>query len=401
MKDISLTQLVRDVKRTQKKTLVNVQKKALSLLTVERILKSNFLTYEENLAVAKFLHHRGKSFKLNENTIALVQKEMLQEDFWSSISTGTKNALSSGWDSIKKVWSNFKVFVQSFIDQMKAGFDKLLKWMLDRISKSLAWIDKVSTTISTQPVKAKEVLKKVGETLHAEKAEDLHANLRSDTSHFLEAGSYLYNFINSKIINGELWSKSVLNAQENSASDESTINEVFTDKEVLSSLYSLNESGLAHPEDLLVKHPSLNKVVKICLLSMKYSFGIFTTLVGYIVKEASKKFFTIISYMSKKTGGPGVYEFAILSLFCSELFEIAGHHIQEIHHGLDAILNAAIGSIKAFFPLAVGHIEIAEVIIRLVATFFYFYAVAVSIVNVLVPAIKGALPEVFNRKASV
>jgi hypothetical protein len=397
MKDINLKKLVTEVKKAQKKTLNATYKKVMSHLTLEQILKSNFLSEAENTAIRNFFIYRGRGIVLNERTISSVQKEIMNEDFWSSISTATKNALSSGWDSIKKIWGNFKVFVQAFIDQIKKGFDKMLKWILDKVAKSLDWLNKLSTTISTQPEKAKEALKKTASKLHAEKAEDLHASLKSDTQHFTEAGSHLYSYITDNIIGGKLWGDSVLKGE---SGNKAELNEVFTDTAVIASLYSLNESGLTHPEDLLVKHPMLNKVVKVCLTALKYSFGILNTIILQIVKMASKKFFTIISFMSKKTGGPGIYEFAVLSVFCAELFEIAGHHINEIHSGLESILNSIIGMVKAFFPMAIGHIEIAEALIHIIATFFYFYAVGVSIVNVLIPSLKSALPEVFLKKST-
>lgn len=358
-----LEDIQRDLKTAQKRAIKNTESKVLSQLQLERIFKSGILSELEVKVLREYIEHRGSTFLINENTIKMVDSEFLKEgviDWLKQKGQQAADALKSGWNTVKGLWSNFKDFVAGLVQQIKSAFQKAYDFAKKKLMQLAGWIKDL-------PSKGADVLNKLDDNTKKALASEFK-NLGSCTSHL--------NQVVQKFINGDQWEGNVLNGKG------SVSENIFEDIKVLSALKSLKEGGAVHPEDVLKKYPVLHKVVKYAIEILKWTFNLPFKLVQTVIEKVTKGILEGVGFLSSKTGGPGPFIFAALGTLLAEGAEIVGHNMETVHHGVEGLLEATTSLIKASFAWAGPVAEIFATTVHVVMTFTYYYAIAVLVLNI-------------------
>ena len=358
-----LEDIQRDLKTAQKRAIKNTESKVLSQLQLERIFKSGILSELEVKVLREYIEYRGSTFLINENTIKMVDSEFLKEgviDWLKQKGQQAADALKSGWNTVKGLWSNFKDFVAGLVQQIKSAFQKAYDLAKKKLMQIAGWIKDL-------PSKGAEILNKLDDSTKKALASEFK-NLSSCPSHI--------NQVIQKFINGDQWEGNVLNGKGNVSEN------IFEDIKVLSALRSLKEGGAVHPEDVLKKYPVLHKVVKYAIEILKWTFNLPFKLVQTVIEKVTKGILEGVGFLSSKTGGPGPFIFAALGTLLAEGAEIIGHNTDVIHHGVEALLEATTTLVKTSFAWAGPVAEIFASTVHVVGTFTYYYAIAVLVLNV-------------------
>ena len=358
-----LEDIQRDLKTAQKRAIKNTESKVLSQLQLERIFKSGILSELEVKVLREYIEYRGSTFLINENTIKMVDSDFLKEgviDWLKQKGQQAADALKSGWNTVKGLWSNFKDFVAGLVQQIKSAFQKAYDLAKKKLMQIAGWIKDL-------PSKGAEILNKLDDSTKKALASEFK-NLSSCTSHI--------NQVIQKFINGDQWEGNVLNGKGNVSEN------IFEDIKVLSALRSLKEGGAIHPEDILKKYPVLHKVVKYAIEILKWTFNLPYKIVQTVIEKVTKGVLEGVGFLSSKTGGPGPFIFAALGTLLAEGAEIIGHNTGPIHHGVEALLEATTALVKTSFAWAGPVAEIFASTVHVVGTFTYYYAIAVLVLNI-------------------
>ena len=264
-----LEDIQRDLKTAQKRAIKNTESKVLSQLKLERIFNSGVLSDLEVKVLREYIEYRGSTLLINENTIKMVDSEFLKEgviDWLKQKGQQATDALKSGWNTVKGLWSNFKDFVASLVQQIKSAFKKAYDFAKKKLMQLAGWIKDL-------PSKGADVLNKLDENAKKALASEFK-NLSSCTSHL--------NQVVQKFINGDQWEGNVLNGKGNVSEN------IFEDIKVLSAIKSLKEGGAIHPEDVLKKYPVLHKVVKYTIEILKWTFNLPVKIVQTVIEKVTK-----------------------------------------------------------------------------------------------------------------
>ena len=419
-------------RRLIKETKSNLGK--FSRPMTEVILTSGAFTQNEVIALQGFFEFRGRTPLLNENSIRAVDRELNSKFVQEGVISWLKDkgaavvdALKSGWAGLKKIWGNFKEFVMSCVQSIKAAFKKMTDSVMTKVNSSLAWIPKAGKDLQGAVNTVKEsdapsggiegfvsgIDSKVNAKLGLD-AKKFHATLGQDMADFKSCTGYIAVKVGD-ILTGKMWEAQIVKGDDAGAKDvkldegvQKELESFFSNREYMLELRNLNikEAGVTHPEDVVKDAMSvggetgkklgkaLSAVVKVVLGILKYTVGIFSTIVNKIGAIAGKNICKAVSLISNAMKGPGIFNFIALGFFCGELFEVVAHNQPEIHKfviaGIDALFNIA----KVAMPWAYPALETLQVIVTIVGYIFYYYAIGTLIANTIVPAIKMLLSKV-------
>jgi hypothetical protein len=391
-----LKEVKANYKTTTKKSVRETAIKSMQLFVIEDVLSSGAFNSKESIALREFFVYRKSIPMLNENTVQLINKEMLKEGFFDWLKekgSQFKDALSGGWDKLKAAWSNFKDFVASIVLQLKEAMKQIFELSIAKLKAAFNWgkdiASKVNDVVSKNQEKAMQTIlvksaKKSGKT-----AEDLHKSLPKELNTLGEQKDYIVEFVTNNIISlKDFASKAIKGEAEKTPDIEESIG-LFKDKSLVETLIKITESALDHPEDVLKKWPKLHKVVKVIMSIFKWTFGIFGTLVQKAGELISKTLFGVINTVSKFIKGPvEASGYAACAALMGEFAEIAGHNLHDIHEVVSGLITFVSNKIGLLVPILLPYIKVLEITFQVVGLFFFIYAIVTTIMNTIVPAFK-------------
>lgn len=403
---IKLVDILKESKRYKsitKKTLRETKNKTLQLFVIEDILQSGALSINEVKALREFFAYRKSKVMpvLNENTLRLIDNEMLKEGFIDWIKEKGKsftNFLKSGWDKIKKAWGNFKDFVSGIISQLKKGMADAWKQTVQRFKDSFEWandvVKKIEEIISKNASELYgKIAGKVSKIANIEPKE-VHTQLPKEIETFGKASKHIFSVTKSNFVELETFEKDALegNLKGNVDLEQEHVR-FLKDKKLVETLINktrrLYESAIAHPEDLLKKYPLLKKIVTVILKIFKYTFGIFSTIIKKAAQFLAENVLSIVNGVCQMTNGPvDPNNYAAMAAIIGELAEAAGHKIHLLHEKIEMAIDFISNIVKLACPPIAPNVEIITQAFHIAANFFFVYAIATVVLNVIVPAIK-------------
>lgn len=430
---LKLTEIHKTLRQVRRKTVKEATHQLMSFSRpmIEVIINSGAFTQAEVVALQGFFDFRGRVPLLNENTIKMIDSEINSKFIQEGIVSWIKdkkdtviNALKSGWEGLKKIWGNFKEFVASCIQSIKDAFKKMTDNVLEKVKSGLSYIPKMGAELSAaidgiQEGNApaggvqgfvKTIDNKVNIALGLD-ANAFGANLADDYQKHQECTKHIKTVV-GEILTGESWESKVTKGEGNPGED-IAINEsikkelktLFSNAEVMLEFRNLNlnlreDEAITHPEDVIKTAmgaggetgkkigKALSAVVKVVLGILKYTLGIFSTIINKLGAVAAKNIFKAVSWVSSTMKGPGPFEMIALGFIFGELTEVFAHNVPPIREMIEAGITALFTLAKAAMPWAIPALVVLETIVTIVGYIFYFYAIATVVVNTLLPAIK-------------
>lgn len=322
------------------------------------ILNSGVLSLEESDAL-QYYFTKKQIKTIDENTVRRIDEDMriLNEgwfdntkDWLKSKKDAVVSALKSGWSGVKKIWSNFKDLLTELAQKLKAVFMKLM--------------EKVTGMIEAGYSKLKSAFTQAWyDTFKAEHEHD-HSDLLSELKDLVACTKAIGVGVKNKFVDGKEWVKALIDGtvapKETVSVDEKALEQgidavteegvhhqvrkmyerLFSDKNMLSELLLWE----GHLEDAFLKMPNkkignaMYYIVKYGILIVKAVVSPITLFVTKSIEFLAPKIFKFISAVSKAFQGPGIYEFAILSLMGVEVYEI-------IHNGPFALDEGSVGDV--------------------------------------------------------
>lgn len=429
---IKLSDIYRDMRQMRRKLIKETKSNAMrfSRPMTEVIITSGAFTQNEVAALQGFFEFRGRTPLLNENSIKVVDKEInskfVQEGIVSWLKgkgTAVLDALKSGWAGLKKIWGNFKEFVASCVQSIKNAFKKMTDSVMKYINGKLAWITESGTKLKAAVGSVQEADAKAGgiegfvtgidDKVNAAlgmNAAKFHSTLNKDIVNLGSCTKHIAVKVGD-IVSGKSWEKQVVSGDDAGAKDvDVTVAEsirkeyesLFGNKELMMELrnFNLKEAGIQHPEDVVKDVMSvggekgkklgkaLSAVVKVVLGILKYTVGIFSTIINKIGAIAGKNVCKAVSWVSSLFKGPGTFDMIAIGFFCGELFEVFAHKQQKIHKLIEAGIDLLFGVAKAAMPWAYPALETLQIIVSITGYIFFYYAIGTLIANTIIPAIK-------------
>jgi hypothetical protein len=398
---IKLSSILKEIKTAQKaaiKTAIQTtSSKSMQLFVVEDVLSSGAFNKIESIALREFFVYRKSTPMLNENTVQMINKEMLREGFFDWIkdkATKFKDALSSGWDKLKAAWANFKEFVVSIVTQLKEAVKQTFTEAVAKMKAAFNWSKDIATEANNMIQDNKQkayvaIVEKIAK-LKGKKKEEIHTSVPKELTVFKEQKDHIVNFVQNKIVTLEDFSEKAVKGETNGTPDLEESIGLFKDKRLVETLIQINESELDHPEDVLKKWPKLSKVVKVIINILKWTFGIFGTLIAKLGEKIAKGAFGIINSVSNFLKGPvetGGY-LACAALF-GEFAEIVGHKLSSLHEIVDSLIVWTSRIIVGLVPILLPYVKLIATVFRVIGMFFFIYAIVTAIMNTIIPAFKA------------
>lgn len=385
MKPIKLTDILREIKSQQAITINATKARTMRALTLETILNSGALSNAQTQALTEFFtfYNQKNLPLLNENTIRRIESRMLTEGFLDWIKdkgAAAKDALMSGWNNVKKIWGNFKDFVSSIIEKIKETFKKIVDYVKTKVESAISWVNDLSIHVNTAI------------TAYSKEEPDVQKNLAQEIKDLSSCITHIATWKDEKILGAEGWSEKILDGSAvkiEGETDVKTESNIFNDKALLLTLKEAE--GVSKPEDVLKQYPSLYKIVKYTIEGLKWFFKPIQQAMKLVIDYAVKSIFKATSMVSKTLGGPGIYEFAVLTFIIAEAGQLSGKKIQLVHDAIETITEATIDMAVGAWSWLTGPakpiIDIIAGIIEGIITFLGYYTSAKIILNVTKPAI--------------
>jgi hypothetical protein len=306
------------------------------------ILNSGVLSLDESDAL-QYYFTKKQIKTIDENTVRRIDEDMriINEGWFDNAKNWLKskkddvvNALKSGWSGVKKIWSNFKDILTELAQKLKTVFMKLM--------------EKVTGMIESAYTKLKSAFTQAWYATFSQKHEHDHSDLLSELKDLLACTKAIATGVKNKIVDGKEWVKGMIDGtvapEENVKVDEKALEKgidavteegvqhqvkkmyerIFNDKNMLSELLLWE----GHLEDAFKKMPNkiignvMYYVVKYGMLIVKAIISPATLIITKSIEYIAPKIFTFISAVSKAFQGPGIFEFAILTLMGVEVYEI-------------------------------------------------------------------------------
>ena len=343
----SLTKLLNEIKTDQNRQINKLKGYSfLNEFAIDKILKSGVLDQFQSFVVGSYLKYNRISV-INENTIKSVNRQqklisegMIDEGFtdfikksWDAasdkvtdIGASVKDAFVKGWDGVKKIWSNFSDMISEIVNKLKAGFAKVMNSIKAKISEIG---DKLIKTMDATWIKA-----------FKEKHPHKHEDAKKDFNDAKSVYDHITMFFNQKLIGGAFFEKKIMSGEftpsdtkgitgdevEKSMEDiAEAYNSIFSNRQYINELLTLNEADIT---SVLIKNPMGRKVADYIILGIKAIFHPLTTLVEVASEQAAEKLLPMASKVSAKLGGPGPYDFPILSYIILESYQIWAYGIK-------------------------------------------------------------------------
>lgn len=134
---------------------------------------------------------------------------------------------------------------------------------------------------------------------------------------------------------------------------------IFSNKSYINELMNLNEADIT---DLLVKNPMGKKILDFLILGIKALFFPLATLVEIASETAAEKLLPMTSKISSAIGGPGPFEFPILSYIVLESYQIFAYGIKGTF-SFETILDIVLAGLKPWGDLITVAIQVAHAIV--------------------------------------
>lgn len=407
---IKLSNILADIKREQKRTIKEFRKEAINSISLQAILNSNGLPSEQTIALKKFFeyYNNGNVPILNESTIKRIDMQLssvvLSEGFsdWiAKVGSKAKEWLSSGWENVKKVWSNFNDVISKLIEKIKEFFKNLASASYDKVQQL---ISKLTSALESTTESAKNHLKNFTSEAITKEWSTITASVKHLAS---KAQEY---------ITGTSWSDQLSSGSVSPASGTTTesVNKkpkLIFNKSLVEALLIL-EAGF-HFEDLInkKKYPVLHKIVKWGLTLLSWIFSPINTALKYLAKflvsgwkkDGSSGALVWINVAAEKLGGPKTIYYPILGVLCMELTEIAltglnlqthGKMLGSLQVGIQVVDSLNINIWEWFHEFIKEYVPGLGTAIMVLEIIFVIYALGNFIVNVFPGFIKKVNPDI-------
>ena len=337
----SLIKLLNEIQTKQNRQINGLKKYTfLNEFAIKRIIESGVLGKFESFVVSAYFKY-NKISEINETTIKFVNKQqklisegIIDEGFtdfikksWDAaadkvtdIGVSVKDAFVKGWDGVKKIWTNFSDMIAEIVNKLKAGFAKVMNTIKTKIAEIG---DKLIGAMDATWVKTfKEK--------HPHKHEDAKKDFDAAKSIF----DHITMFFNQKFVGGAFFEKQIMSGEftpsdtkgisaddvEKSMEDiAEAYKSIFSKKQNIREMMNLNEADLT---SVLIKNPMGRKVADYIILGIKAIFFPLSTLIEVVGEQTAEKILPLASKVSAKIGGPGPYEFPILSYIVLESWQI-------------------------------------------------------------------------------
>ena len=330
--DLKLKKLLNEIHGMQIKEVNKIKKySAIDRMALEGILNSGVIPTNQSKVLREFFSSR-KITRINESVIKKVDQDMkyLSEgliDWFKKKGEEAKAAFEKGWSSVKLIWKNFSDVVKEFIEKMKESFKKIKDWVMDKVK---AFASKVAGIANEQFV-----------SKFKEKHPHEHTDLKKEFQQLKQTSDHLTQYFVKNLEGGGVFEKELINGEVEPKGETDGIPEVeaekgaeelkkesyeiyrsiFTSKQNLSELMNLQITESGHLTDK-IKNPIVKQIVEFCVFMLKAILSPFSTIVSLAMKQILKNTMQTISKVAKALQGPGVFEFAIISLIVAELFEV-------------------------------------------------------------------------------
>lgn len=405
---LSLTSILKEIKREQKRALKSVTSYAYSSLSLSEIINSGALQQNETYALNEFFkyYNNGNIPLLNENNIKRISDHIytlneysLNEgwnDWIKSVGSKATEWLSSGWESVKKIWKNFTDLIKKIVAVVSEGFKKLVAEVMKKVNSIKSALQQA---FDKQAEKSKEHL-----------AKHSPADITTEWNVITESVEYIANFV-SKQFNSEssIWADQVIKGQVTPVGNTSVEENFKFDKSIISSLLNLNESF--HIEDLLnkEKYPKAHKVVKWVLNAISWTFNPINTALKYLAKyivggwkeDGKSGILYWINLTAEALKGPKAIAYPILGFVCMEATEIClsglnlsthGKMLGALNVGIEAIDKLGINIWSTFHHL-IELVPGLSTVVQIVEWICILYALGNFILNVFPKLIKTINPD--------
>jgi hypothetical protein len=388
---IKLKQIVSEIKREERRTLKEFYSHANSSISFQSIINSNALPKEQTLALKNFFEfYNNRNIPLlNENTIRRIDTYLASpilsegyKDWLQKVGAKAKDWLAAGWDSVKKVWGNFKDIISQLAESVKKFFKDLAS---NAYTKVIQLTSKLKSSVESSAKKATDVIKNAA----AENVEKEWNTIKDSVAHLLTKSK--------EYISGANWQSQL---ESGSASTKGTATESIEQKPKLIFSKALVESLLilesgVHFEDLInkEKYPVAHGIVKWGLKLLSWIFSPIVTGLKFLVKflvsgwkkDGSTGILVWINKLAEKLGGPETIYYPILGVLAMELSEIALTGLNlKTHFTADAAIAVidAIGIKDIMIEFVKQYVPALGTVIVVLEVIFILYALGNFIVNV-------------------
>lgn len=408
---IKLKSLLAETRKMTNSGINRLKKQAvIDEVALSGILNSGVLGINESTALKEFFGAKGIK-RIDEVNFKRIDESvrLLQEDWWDTTKNWVKqkkdefvDSVKAGWAGVKKIWANFKDMIAELASELKKAFSKIFEELVKSFQASIAKFKSKFTD-------------KWYEDFHKEHPHE-HADLVTELKQLFDSGKFMMNWAKTKIVQGGDWEKNLIsgnlnpkgevegdeNEQEIAADAQKMAQEayrnIFTNKKVLRELANPNLIIEGHLEDTLKNHPTLQAVLKWGMLGIKALFSPITLVMTKASEFLAKNIFKGISMACKGVGGPGVFDFAILTLMAIEVYEIS-HSLHGIHmveepgdpkasEALKMIASHAAGFAAEHIP----GVDVLVLLVNLIAYCIMAYSIGTILYNLFnaFKSMKGA-----------
>lgn len=400
---IKLTKLVSEIKREQRRTLKEFYSHANSSISFQLIINSNALPKEQTLALKNFFefYNNGNTPLLNENTIKRIDAHLASsilsegyKDWLKKVGAKAKDWLAAGWDSVKKVWGNFKDIVSKLAETVKKFFKDLVSNAYNKISQLTS---KLKSAIESSVDQATTVLKNAA----ADVVQKEYTTIKKSVAHLLTKSK--------EYISGANWQSQL---ESGSASPKGSTTESINQKPKLIFSKSLVESLLVlesglHFEDLInkEKYPIAHGIVKWGMKLLSWIFSPIVTASKFLVKflvsgwkkDGSSGILVWINKLAETLNGPKTIFYPILGVLAMELTEVALTGVNLKTHFANAATEMAadvLGVKDMIITFIQEYVPGLNTFLIILEGIFIIYALGNFIVNVFPDYIKKINPNI-------
>lgn len=382
--DIKLKSIMKEISSFQNKQINKIKKYAsINERALNGILNSGVLTIQESAILRHYFKTRNIR-RINENTVRKINEDskLISEgffDFFKKFGDKAKEAFKTGWTAVKAIWKNFSDVVKEFIEEIKKGFVKISDWALGKIKEMAS---KLSSLVN------EKFIKKFKEDHPHD-----HTDLKTELQQTKQTADHLTKWVKTNILDGGMYEQKLIDgsvdpkeeteglpaaevekgAEELKKEAYELYDSIFSNKQNLRELMNLSEGHLTDK----IKNPIVRNVVKFLIYMFKAVFSPLSTVIAEVGRLIIKNFMKMFSKLSKALQGPGVFEFAIMSLLCAELFEV----VEDLLANLFNFQNV-LGLVTTLLPWLAPWLEFIHVPMHLAHLAIGSYALATVVYNV-------------------
>lgn len=375
--EMKLKSILKEVHKTQYSQINKIKKYAvIDEVALNGILSSGVLPKSQSKILREYFESK-KITRITESVVRRVEMDTKYltegiKDWFKKKGEQAMAAFEKGWGAVKGIWKNFTDVVKEFVEKMKQMFKKIKDWVMGKIS---ALASKIAGIVDDKFIsKFKE-----------DHPHD-HNDLKTEFEQVGKTATHATQFFADKLEKGAAFAKEVLDgsaepkgvdplkpeeaedgAEELQQEARNMYIEIFSNKKNLQELMRLPITESGHLTDK-IKNPVIRKVVEYAVFIVKAVLSPASTIVALFIKSYAKNLMqTVSTFVNKALDGPGVFEFAILSLMAAEVFEVIQDLLGAIFH-FDLVIDAmkvGFPAIAPFLdglhlPIHLGHIAVGS-----------------------------------------